>query len=467
MTTISQMMKKATKSNPLIDVGIDLLKRIEDLGYEAYIVGGSVRDIVLGNLKPHDIDLATNMPIQEIEKVFKTYNVGKSKDFGIVVIRHKEFDFEISNFRQDGKYSDGRRPDDVEIVGDFKQDVTRRDFTINALGLNSDGAIIDHVDGIIDIQKRLVRAVGDPYKRFQEDHLRMIRAARFAAPEDFSLEKKTREAIIILADLINKVTPERIRMELVKAAEKPGPQFARFVLILDDLTLLEKILPEVACLKNYKHNPEHHPEGPTVMDHTIKCLEISDDPYLSKLAILFHDIGKSVTMKERDGQPTYHRHELKSAEMTKEICERLKFSLDNSGILVDAIADHMKFHKILEMRPSKIARLVNSNHFDTLVDVARADEHCRGEKFAYFSQFPDKIERAEEIKLRWEGRLTQKSNKLVSGNRIMEIVGIKPGPTVGKIKRQVEDHIIDNELDPTDDKLMYELILRAFTMGGL
>ncbi len=462
MTTISQMMK----SSPLLNVGIDLLRKIEALGYEAYIVGGTPRDLMLGKAS-NDVDIATNCPLEILEKNFTTHNIGKSREFGILTVRWTEFMFEVAQFRSDGEYKDGRRPDSVKIVGDFKQDVVRRDFTINALGLNSSRIFIDHVDGIIDIQDKLVRAVGDPYKRFEEDHLRMIRAARFAAPEDFSLEKKTREAIIILADLIHKVTPERIRMELVKAARKPGPQFAQFILILDDLTLLEKILPEVACLKHYKHNPEHHPEGPTVMDHTIKCLEISDDPYLSKLAILFHDIGKSVTMEEVGGQPTYHRHELKSAEMMKEICERLKFSSNDSDILINAVADHMKFHKILEMRPSKVARLVNSDHFDTLMDVARADEFCRGEKFAYFDQFPDKIKRAEEIKAKWEGRLTQKSNKLVSGNRIMEIVGIKPGPTVGKIKRQVEDHIIDNELDPTDDKLMYELILRAFTMGGL
>ncbi len=454
------------KTNDLLDTGISLLKRIEDLGFEAYIVGGTPRDLILGKAS-EDIDIATNCPLEILEKNFTAYNIGKSKDFGILTVRWGEFMFEVAQFRSDGEYKDGRRPDSVEIVNGFKQDVVRRDFTINALGLDSNGVFIDHVGGIADIQSKLVRAVGDPYKRFQEDHLRMIRAARFAAAEDFSLEEETKKAIIILSELIHKVTPERIRMELVKAAGKPGPQFAQFVLILDDLTLLEKILPEVACLKNYKHNPEYHPEGPTVMDHTIKCLEISNDPYLSKLAILFHDIGKSVTMKERDGQPTYHRHELKSAEMTKEICERLKFSLDNSNIIIDAIADHMKFHKILEMRPSKIVRLVNSDHFDTLIDVARADEFSRGEKFAYFNQFPDKIKRVEEIKSRWEERLTQKSKKPISGNRIMEILGVKPGPIVGQIIQQVEDHIIDNDLDPTDDKLMYELILRAFLMGRL
>ena len=454
------------KTNNLLDTGISLLKRIEDLGYEAYIVGGTPRDLILDKAS-EDIDIATNCPIDVLEKNFKTYTIGQSHTHGIIVVMYKDKHFEVAQFRADGDYSDGRHPDDVQIVNSFEEDVLRRDFTANAIGLTSSGEIIDFVDGVADVKARLIKAVGVPEDRFQEDHLRMIRAARFASRDEFQLEKTTREAIIKLSHLIDKVAKERIRLEFVKAASRSGKEFARFILILDDLTLLEKILPEVECLKHYKHNPEHHPEGPTVMDHTIKCLEISDDPYLSRLAILFHDIGKSVTMEKRNGQPTYHRHELKSAEMTKDICDRFKFSLHNSNVLVNAVADHMKFHKLLEMRPSKITRLVNSEHFDTLVDIARADEYCRGEKFAYFNQFPDKIKRAEEIKTKWEGRLTQKSERLVSGNRIMEIVGIKPGPIVGQIIQQVEDHIIDNELDPTDDKLMYELILKAFLMGGL
>ena len=455
------------KTNDLLDTGISLLKRIEDLGYKAYIVGGTPRDLILGKAS-EDIDIATNCPIDILEKNFKTYTIGQSRTRGIIVVMYKNRYFEVAQFRTDGSYSDGRRPDGVQIVGSFEEDVIRRDFTINALGFNSDGAIIDHVGGVSDITKRLVRAVGDPYKRFQEDHLRMIRAARFAAPEGFSLSPWTRAAIIELSELINKVTPERIRMELIKAAEKSGPQFARFVLILDDLKLLEQILPEVANMKNFEHNMKHHPEGPTVFDHVIACLNLmkEEHPY-HKISVLFHDIGKCVTFEEINGNPTYRRHECYSAKIATDICDRLKFSMYHKEGIVFGVEHHMKFHHLLEMRPSKIAKLVSSTYFDTLTEVARVDEFSRGEKFKHASKFEEEIKRAHEIQEKWKDRVAEKSKKLVSGNRIMEIVGIKPGPIVGRIISQVEDHIIDNDLDPTDDKLMYELIIRAFTMGGL
>ena len=456
------------KTNNLLDTGIDLLKRIEDLGFEAYIVGGTPRDLILGKVS-NDVDIATNCPIEILEKNFTAYNIGKSKDFGILTVRWGEFMFEVAQFRSDGEYKDGRRPDNVEIVGDFKQDVVRRDFTINAIGLNSDGDFIDYVGGVADINDKLVKTVGDPYERFQEDHLRMIRAARFTALEDFSLAFSTEKAIIDLSELIHKVTPERIRMELVKAAEKSGPQFARFILILDDLKLLERILPEVADMKNFEHNVKHHPESPNVFGHVIACLNLMKEGNpIYKIAVLLHDIGKCLTLGvSKKGTPNYHGHEQESAKMAADICDRLKFSLYHKEGIVFGAEHHMKFHHLLEMKPSKIARLVSNAYFDILLEVARVDEFSRGEKFKHIDEFREAVKLAHKIKEKWEGQLTQKPKKLISGNRIMEIVGIKPGPIVGQIIQQVEDHIIDNDLDPTDDKLMYKLILRAFLMGGL
>ncbi|KKN33246.1 hypothetical protein LCGC14_0805850 [marine sediment metagenome] len=455
------------KTNNLLDTGIDLLKRIEELGYKAYIVGGTPRDLMLDKVS-NDVDIATNCPIEILEKNFTAYNIGKSKNFGILTVRWAEFMFEVAQFRSDGEYKDGRRPDSVEIVNDFKQDVVRRDFTINALGLDSNGVFIDYVGSTADIQSKLVRAVGDPYKRFQEDHLRMIRAARFAAFEGFFLGERTKQAVIDLSELIHKVTPERIRVEIIKAAKKSGLQFARFILILDDLGLLKLILPEVWDMKCFEHNMEYHPESPTVFGHVIACLNLmkEGDP-IYKIAVLLHDIGKCVTFEEIDGNPTYKRHEYHSAKMAADICDRLKFSLYHKESIVFAAANHMKLHYLSEMKPSKIARLVGSGNFDVLAEVARVDEFCRGEKFKHKGKFEEEMKRVYEITEKWHDQVTKKPKKLVSGKRVMEIVGIKPGPIVGQIIQQVEDHIIDNELDPTNDKLMYELILRAFTMGGL
>ena len=449
-------------TDQLIDVGMSLLKRIESLGdFEAYIVGGVPRDVVRGE-ESDDVDIATNCPMEILEKNFRTHNIGQSKKFGLITILHQKKSFEVAQFRSDGKYSDGRRPDNIKIVRNFEDDAARRDFTINSLGMNSKGDILDYCNGIPDITSKLVRTVGDPSERFQEDHLRMMRAARFAAMDGFSIEKETRKVIRRLFRLINKVTPERIHGELVKAASKPGPQFAKFILILDDLKLLYQILPEVHAMKYFRHDLNHHPEGPTVLDHSVECLRaMNDEPYLSKLAALFHDTGKCVSFQEDKygWKMVYHRHERYSEPMVEEICNRLKFSSFDKDAMMFAAKNHMKFHEMLKMKPSKIARLISHVHFDTLLDVAKADEFSRGEKFMHRGEFDRVIEKIYEIKDRWESRVINSYLNLVSGDRIMELTGLKPGPDVGTIKRSVEDRIMDERLDPADLSLVDEIIL--------
>lgn len=444
-----------------LNIGMSLLKEIESLGnFEAYIVGGAPRDIMIGQ-ESDDIDIATNCPMEIIEENFRTFDIGRSKKHGVLAVLYKGESFDVAQFRADGDYSDGRRPDSIEIIKGFEDDAARRDFTVNSLAMNSRGDIIDYFGGIPDIFQRIIRTVGDPSERFQEDYLRMMRAARFAAMEDFSLEKMTRRSIRKLFRLVNKVKPERIHMELVKAAKKPGPQFARFILHLDDLKLLNQILPEVSAMKYFQHDMQHHPEGPTVFDHTIACLEVMDDaPYQSKLAALFHDIGKCVSFQEDKygWKMTYHRHERYSEPLTRDICNRLRFSDFDKEAMMYAVKNHMKFHNILKMKPSKIARLVNHPHFGTLADTCRADEFSRGEKFMYHGQFKRIIEKAHEIRDRWEARVINHSIKLVDGHRIIELTGLS-GRAIGDVKRAVEDRIMDERLDPDDLKLIDKVIL--------
>jgi tRNA nucleotidyltransferase (CCA-adding enzyme) len=450
------------KAMKAINIGVSLLNRIESLGdFEAYIVGGTPRDMIMGQ-KSDDIDIATNCPMSTLQKSFHTFDIGKSKSFGILSVLYGGKSFEVAQFRSDGDYSDGRRPDSIKVVQDFKEDASRRDFTINSMGMNSKGDILDYCGGISDITNRIIRTVGNPFERFQEDHLRMIRAARFCAMEGFTIEKETRRAIRKLFKLINKIAPERIHGELVKAASKPGPQFAKFILILDDLKLLYQILPEVHAMKYFRHDLNHHPEGPTVLDHSIECLKtMNDEPYTSKLAALFHDTGKCISFQEDKygWKMTYHRHERYSEPLVEGICNRLKFSSLDKESMMFAAKNHMKFHKILQMKTSKIARLVSHMHFDTLLDVARADEFSRGEKFMYQGEFDKVIEKIHEIKNRWESRVINSSLSLVSGDRIMELTGLKPSKDVGMIKRLVEDRIIDERLDPADLSLVDEIIL--------
>jgi len=455
--------EKVVDRADILKDALAVLDKIIDAGHEAYIVGGAVRDLLI-NKKIGDIDITTNCPMPILDQLFNTYEIGQSKKFGIVVVIEQGNSYEIAQFRQDLEYKDGRKPSSVKIVNSLKEDVIRRDFTINALALTKRGRLIDYVDGISDLRAGVIKAVGNPYDRFSDDKLRMLRAARFAAALNFTIEKNTRKAIRRLFRSINDVSKDRIRLELVKAAKGSGAQFAKFILLLDDLKLLAQILPEVSTLKYYTHSLIHHPEGRTVFKHVIKCLEISDADYLSKLSILFHDVGKSVTLQEIEGRMKYYNHARAGADLTKEICKRLKFSLHATETMVFAVANHMKWNHILEMKPSKIARLVSSPYFNVLVEVARADEFSRGETFKHRGKFKEELAKAKGIKERWEARIINNRLKLVDGNKIMKLTGLKPGPELGQLKNRIEELIIDNNLNPNDEDIINTLIKE--TCGG-
>jgi len=466
---IKETVMKAPKwenyltDSPKLREAISVLSQIEKAGYEAYIVGGTPRDMILGKSEIDDIDIATNCPINMLDKMFSTYDIGQSRDFGIVRVRSQRKYFEVAQFRQDGEYKDGRRPEDVQIVDNLQADIRRRDFTINALALTKDGEIIDHIDGISDIESKIIRAVGDPYKRFEEDFVRMIRAARFGAIEGFTIADDTYEAIKKMSHHVTKVTPERARLELIKAANRSGKMFAKFVVLLEEFTLLKHILPEVSDLKNFPHILEHHPEGPAVWDHVVKCLEISDDHYLSKLAILLHDIGKARTLKYKaNGSPQYYYHAKLGSRMVADVCDRLRFSSFEKEALVYATENHMKWHRILEMKPSKIARMLESPYFETLLDVCRADQFSRGEAFMYKEEFEKQLKKVLDVKEKWEDRIVEHKLKLVDGKRIMELTGLKPCAAVGIVKKDVEDEIVDNGIDPQNQKEIDDLIMSTY-----
>lgn len=446
----------------MLNKGKLLVKDIEGMGYEAYIVGGTPRDMLLE--KPtHDVDIATNCPMKVLREKFITYDVGHAGDFGVVIVRYNNEVFDVAQFRLDGKYSDGRHPDKVQRARTIEEDVKRRDFTINGLVLRGNGEIVDYVGGLEDLRNKLVRAIGDPKERFQEDHLRMIRAARFAARTDFRIESQTRRAIMRLAHLIHGVSPERIRMEIIKSAQGNGKEFARFIRLLDDLQILSKILPEVHSMKYYRHQIPHHPEGITVLDHSLACVEMFEEgtPFI-KIAALLHDVGKPLSFSEDDGLPHYYRHESVGVSVVEELSKRLTFSNEELEALKFVVKNHMKFHKLLEMKPSKIAKLVFHEYFQVLKEVAWADEFCRGEKFAHYGEFDQKLERANEIIEKWKHRIPQGSRKkLVNGNHVMKITGMKPGPELGRIINTVEEYLMDNGVNP-DSEEANEIILEVY-----
>jgi len=447
---------------------IDLLHEINNLGFEAYLVGGAVRDI-LAERMTEDVDITTNCPIKILEKHFETYDIGQSKDFGICLVKYKGINYEIAQFRSDGAYLDGRRPNFVKVGVSLEEDLKRRDFTINAMAIDKDGNIIDNFNGYEDLKAKILRTVGDPVERFNEDYLRMLRAARFAAL-GFRLENKTRRAIKKYSYNIRKITPERIKNEFYKASKYGTKEFARFIQISDNLKLFAKIIPEVSALKYYKHDLRHHPEGATVFDHILKCLEIArTNDFTTLMAILLHDVGKGVTFSEDSTGIHYYRHERAGKLIAEDILNRLKFSTFQKEAILFAVKNHMKFNHILDMRPSKIIKLLDSPYFDILLEVAWADEFSRGERFMYYGDFENKLKRIREVTVQKQ-IITNNRNPLniVDGNSIMKLCGLAPSPMVGKIKRIVADKIIDENIIDYREKIN-ELILKTYkelTNGG-
>jgi len=431
----------------MLETAKRICRQIEAENYQALIVGGTVRDLLM-ELAPHDVDIATNMPISQISKKFKTYDIGKSRDFGIVVVNQDGYSFEIAQFRNDGNYSDGRRPDSITKTSSFQEDSSRRDFTINAMGMTADGKIIDHHDGLQDIESKILRTVGNPRARFLEDKLRVMRLVRFATKLGFVIDKQTKITAKSMSKEIHSLAVERIQEELLKAAELGGKKFSKYIQLLDKLRLLQEILPEVAALKFKPETHEHHPENSNTFGHTLKALEFADDAKpMELIAILLHDVGKTTTQGLKStSHHTYHRHDAVGAVLVEALAKRLNFSNKEVELLVFTTKNHMRFHKILEMKPSKIMKLVGHDNFQELSVVCAADSFGR-------RTYKEVVAHALTIKERVGN---QKVTALVTGTMIMDLLGIEQGKEVGRIKNLVSEMVVDNNI--TDQKTINKLI---------
>lgn len=412
--------------NPNYQTALWIADQLRQKGHTAFFAGGCVRDQVMG-ATPHDFDIATTALPDDVEKLFnKTIPVGKQ--FGVMLVVQDGVTFEIATFRCEGKYLDGRHPSSVDYVGP-EEDAKRRDFTVNGLFFDPlEQKVIDYVGGVADIKKKIIRAIGDPEKRFEEDKLRILRAIRFAANLNFEIEKQTWTALCAMSKKIHEVSSERIREELVKIFVRPGA--ARGFDLLSESGLMREILPEIEAMKNVQQEAEFHPEG-DVFVHTRLLLEKLDQPSLVlALAALFHDVGKPPTFQVRKGRITFYEHAPLGAKMTEKIMRRLKFSNDQIMAVKECVENHMKFADVQKMRSGKLKRFVSRPTFMEELELHRIDcQSCHGMLDNYHF-LKGKMKEYEKEDL--------KPKPFVTGHDLIQL-GMKPGPDMKPLLEEAYD----------------------------
>lgn len=444
-----------------IETAKKLAKKLTSAGHTAYFAGGAPRDILMGN-KPNDIDIATSAKPEEVEKLFpKTIPVGKS--FGVVIVVEENQSFEVATFRKDTGFSDHRRPDSVSWCSAC-EDAKRRDFTCNGLFYDpKEEKFIDYVDGKKDIKEKVLRFIGNPEERIDEDNLRILRAIRFKNKLGFTYDQKTKQAIIDNADKIKNVSAERIREELTKILlnENRANSFHE----LSKFGILKKILPELEEMKNVLQTRRVHAEG-DVWEHTMLCLKNLGEKkdHILAWAVLLHDVGKPETCEiHYQGESlspeeivkqkiSFHRHTAVSGEITEKICKRLKFSKKESDEIVWLVKNHLRFKDLDKMKPAKAIRLINHPYIKRLLEVSFIDSSSSYLESEGNTNF-DLYNRAKAL---YDAESKKpKISPLLSGNDIMKEFKIKPGPEVGRILKIVEDGQLEGKIKTKEEAISY------------
>ncbi|HHT9112618.1 MAG TPA: CCA tRNA nucleotidyltransferase [Candidatus Wunengus sp. YC65] len=419
---------------------IEIVKTLQKHGYKAFFAGGCVRDMIMGK-ESEDYDIATSALPEDIMKLFeRTIPVGVQ--FGVVIVVKEGHNFEVATFRTEGSYTDGRHPDYVAFSTP-EDDVKRRDFTINGLLYDPvKNEILDYVGGQADISKGIIRTIGNPIGRFTEDKLRMIRAARFACRFNFPIHEDTQRAIVQLAKNIHVVSAERIREELEKILTGTNPHIG--IKLLDELHLLQEILPEVSGMKGVRQPENFHPEG-DVFVHTLLCLSklapvpeqgMERPSWTLAMGILLHDIGKTITFEELD-RIRFNLHEKVGADMTARICDRLKTSNAEKDRIVWLVLKHLYFKDAQKMRLSKLKRLLAEEGYPELAELCRIDALASSgdlSDYHYCQEMFSKLSH-EEVK----------PKPLITGHDLIDM-GLKPGPVFKDILTKIEDEQLEGNL---------------------
>lgn len=442
----------------IIEKAYELINLFYEHDFKAYLVGGCVRDLLMSKsiTDINDIDITTNAHPYEIEAVAMKHNI-KCIETGIkhgtITLIYDNIPMQVTTFRID-KNCDGRHAD-VEFVKTLKEDLSRRDFTINAIALDRDGYPIDYFCGIKDIMKRRIKAVGNPKERFEEDKLRALRAIRFATTLNFFIEDNTYNAIKE-ADL-SSLSKERIRDELIKIFESPNRN--RGFGFLDDTGLLKQIFPEIVTLKGITQDERHHPEKDVFLHTGLALSKLLPNSSLELvLATLLHDIAKSFTRFVKGSKIHFYEHEIVGAELAERILYELKFKTNTIKKVKWLVENHMRVHHFSEMKKSKKIKLVEHECFDDLLQLLRVDilgssginnTHEDLTELATISEFL--IEYEKEMRER-----PVLKEKLINGYDVIKSgVSPKQGILIGQILEKVNDEIVEGKINTRDEALNY------------
>jgi putative nucleotidyltransferase with HDIG domain len=450
---------------------LEVVAKLRAQGFQAYFAGGCVRDLLLGHA-PSDYDVATDATPEDVLGMFpRTFAVGAH--FGVVLVASEgggqENVTEVATFRSDGAYSDGRRPDEVRFSRNPEEDVKRRDFTINGMLLDpsrllrpdvaispdeAEAAVLDFVGGREDLSAGLVRAIGDPQRRFSEDKLRMLRAVRFAARFGFRIEHETASAIRAQASEIAQVSRERIRDELTRMLT--GGRAKRAFELLDDTDLLHWILPEIERMHGVEQPPQYHPEG-DVWIHTLLLLDKLEAGCAPTLAwgALLHDVGKPATFRRAPDRIRFDGHVEVGVAIARDICARLRFSNDETAQILALVENHMRFGDVEKMKPSTLKRFLRLPNFEEHLALHRLDCLSSHGGLDLYDFAREKYESTPVEAVR--------PALLVTGRELIA-AGYRPGERFKQMLHLAEDAQLDGRIHTTEEGLA--LIRELFPLAN-
>jgi len=453
---------------------ISIVRKLRGAGYQAYLVGGCVRDLLLGR-EPADYDVATDATPDEVMRIFpETYAVGAQ--FGVVLVPvpkdpsvspvssvvsvsdpnhrgQRGKTVEVATFRSDIGYSDGRHPDEVRYSKNPREDVARRDFTINGLLLDPiTNEVLDYVGGQKDLAEKIIRTIGEAERRFAEDKLRMLRAVRFAARFGYTIEPGTFTVIQKLASQIHQVSRERVRDELTKMLTEGHGRSA--FLLLYESGLLHQVLPEISAMKGVEQPPQFHPEG-DVFVHTMLLLDKLPHPCPVTLAwgALLHDVGKPATFRVAPDRIRFDGHVDVGVKMAEEICRRLRFSNDDTEQILALVENHMRFAHAMRMNESTFKKFVRLPRFEEHLELHRIDCQASHGDLTSYEFTRKKVAALPPEAIR--------PAPLLTGEDLIA-AGYNPGPRFKEILSAVEDAQLEGRLQAKNDAL--EFVRRQFPL---